>query len=827
MLQSLDLGGTWKARWTDTQRGRSEYANRDQVDPARYINAEVPGEIHLDVMREGWVGDVYRDMNVLNARWVEEQIWSFRREFEVPAEALQQHAWLHFDRLDLTATIVLNGQEIGKHSNTFYPCRLNVTGKLRPGKNVLTVHVESGLYGATDKSTDGYETNLWGKVTKRVWLRKPQCQVSWDWSPRLMNLGITGPVSLEWSPDAIRIDQVVPLVTVDDALSEGTVRARVFIEGLGKEEIAATLSAEIDGSGILASAEIKVQPGLKSYEVTLKVPSPKLWWPTGHGDQPLYTLEIRVDAAGELVGAKTSQIGFRHVRINQDAHPETGRYFMIEINHKPIFVKGGNFVPADMIVARLDRDRYERLIDLALEANFNMLRIWGGGLYESDDFYELCDRKGILVWQEFIFACGKYPVTDQAFHDDVKLEARYNIRRLASHASLVVWCGNNEMEVGAWSWGYDKGIVLPDYSMFHHTLPRLMAEEDPTRFYWPSSPSSPDHREPNDDTVGDQHPWSLGFWDNDFRKYREMVCRFPNEGGSLGPNSLPTMMACLPEGMQHVQSFAWQVHDNSVDSWAEPSPTDQILDFHLGKDIRKMSIEEYAYWGGLVHGEALREYCENFRRRMFSSSCAIFWMYNDTWPCTRSWTIVDYYLRRTPAFHPVRRAMQPVHVVVTCEKGQVTVWGINETREAIVADLRYGVVSLAGDYPMDLPAKVVLPPNTSSRVASFAEDQWKDPKSSLAFASLSRDGQLLARNRLFQPLFREMHWPAAHVAVELKDGQAIFTSRSFAWGVCIDLHGETALADNFFDVYPGVAYSIPWPGSQAPRILAVGNLAVP
>lgn len=826
MLNSLDLCGAWKVRWTDGYRGREHFADRDSTDPARYLDATVPGEIHLDVERAGLISDVRLGLNVLAARWVEEQIWSYRREFEAPADCLQPgvRAWLDFQGLDLTSRIVLNGAQVATHNNSFLPCRVEVTGKLRPGRNILTVHVESGLYYAGEKPVNGYDKNIGSKIYKRPWLRKPQCQFVWDWSPRLLNVGITKPVSLQWSRDAVRLDSLVPLVTVSDDLTQATVRARVFLEGLAAAETPVTLRANLAEAGVTASADLLVKPGLHAYEVTLKVDNPRLWWPVGHGEQPLYTLTANFAAAGQTLAEKSTRIGFRHVRINQDAHPQKGKYFILEINHKPIFVKGGNFVPADLIVPRISRETYATLVDRALEANFNMLRIWGGGLYEADDFYEICDEKGVLVWQEFIFACSRYPGTDPEFNENVKAEARYNIRRLATHPSLVVWCGNNEMEQGNWHWGYDKDVVHPDYHIFHLTLPRLMREEDPTRFYWPSSPSSPGGEDPVSDHVGDQHPWSLGFDDNDFRKYRAMECRFPNEGGSLGPTALPTMRACLPEGHRHIQSLAWQVHDNSVDSWEEPSYVDAIMPFHLGKDIRQMSIEQYTYFGGLVQGEALSEYCDNFRRRMFSSASAVFWMYNDCWPAVRSWTIVDYYLRRTPSFHPVRRAMAPVRLVLSIENETVTVWGINERREAIVADLRFGVMNLAGGYPLDQRAAVLLKPNTSTALATFSLAQWTDPAAQAAFAVLEKGGELLSRNRLFQPLFKDIQWPKAKVDVVVRNGRAEFRSDTFVWGVCLDLDGETVLPDNFFDLYPGQTHSIPWSSPQAPKILATGNL---
>jgi len=824
MIKTFDLNGTWKARWTDGIRGRLQSAEADETDPDRYIDAEVPGDIHLDCWNAGLIADPYVGTNCLSARWVEEFIWSYRREFDTPPEAVSGRSWLVFEGLDLDAKIILNGEEIGHHHNYFYPCRIEVTGKVREKKNILAVHVDGGLYYASDKPAEGYNNSFDHHLHKRHWLRKPQSQFGWDWATRLINVGIHGPVRLEWTEDPLRVDRLVPLTELSSDLNTGTVTARLFVEGLTETAIKGEIVVELEESDIRVSEEVEIKPGMNRCEATLTIMNPELWWPVGHGAQNRYTLNAKLKLDGKLVAEKSARIGFRHVRVNQDPHPESGQYFHLEINGKKIFAKGANFVPADMIFARLDRERYEKLTDLALEANFNMLRVWGGGLYESDDFYELCDEKGILVWQEFIFACSKYPTHDKAFHDDVKNEAAHNIRRLAVHPSLVIWCGNNELEEGNWWWNYDSGVVQPDHALFHITFPRLMAEEDPTRFYLPSSPYSGDGIDPKRDDIGDQHPWGIGFGNIDFRDYRKMICRFPNEGGILGPTSLPTMMQCFPEGQARVGSFAWQVHDNSVDSWGEPSYADKIISYWIGREAKELSIEEMTYWGGLLQGEGLREYCDNFRRRMFSSGAAIFWMFNDCWPATRSWTIIDYYLRRTPSFFPVRRSLAPISVVVAEEEDNVVVYGINETAEAVQGDLRYGVFEIAGGYPVDRTEKVTLPPNASTPLAQFGRAEWEDVNASAAFALLVRGDELLARNRLFLPLFKDLKWAPAKVSVRLEQGRAIFESDTFAWGVCIDLGGEQRLSDNFFDVYPGIPHSIPWEGTQPPEVLWVGNL---
>ena len=817
MNTRLDLNGKWRMSYFDTQRGGRPEHGWDVV---------VPGEVHDSLVTLGLLDEPTTELNCLKARWVEETLWDFRRSFNAPALAPGQRAWLCFGGLDLAATITVNGQEVGRHANAFYPCRVDVTSALLAGENSVVVRLESGLFSASDKPTASFETgnNLQG-VSKRQWLRTTASSHGWDWSPRLLNVGIHGDVALEIA-ETVRWESLVVLATLDADQQTGHLTARVFAEGLTDNEIEGTLTIAVEETGQEASVAVTIKPGEQRLEAHLSVKQPELWWPAGHGAQARYTVTATLSVADETIGQDTKRVGFRQVRINQDIHPVAGRNFIVEVNGKPIFCKGGNFVPADILFARIDRQRYVTLIERALEAHCNFMRVWGGGLYEGDDFYEQCDEHGILVWQEFIFACTRYPGHDEAFYTDVKREATYQIRRLAHHPSLIVWCGNNEMEWGVWSWNWKQGAIMPDHGIFHHLLPLLVQDEDTTRYYQPSSPFSPDLIEPNDFERGDQHPWVIGFGETDFRKYREVSCRFADEGGILGPNALPTVLACLPEHMRTPHSFAWLVHDNSVASWGGDVPfPDTMLETWLGKRVPEMRIEEYVYWGGVVQGAGLVEYIKNFRRRMFDNAAAVFWMYNDCWPTVRSWTIVDYYLRRTPCFWPVRRAFAPVIVVVTREEETVSIYGVNEG-ETRQAQLRYGLLALAGDYPSDTTIEVNLPANASTLLAEFPAAQWDalGVESHVAFALLLDGTREISRDCLLLPLFKEMRWPAAEVRVTRRDGKAIFASDTFAWRVCLDLDGETALPDNFFDLYPGIPTVLDWAEDWAePKIFQIGN----
>lgn len=836
-MKHLSLNGLWQLRWSDGARGGSvDRLLVDQPELHRVLVGQVPGSVHQDLMQAGLLAEPATGLNVLRARWVEENRWFYRRVFSAPELAAGEQAFLTFDCLDLVSVIYLNGNEIGRHANAFYPCRINVTGALKTGENVLVVALESGLFSTAEKPYSGYGLAYDGPLHKRQWLRQTQSTFEWDWSPRLLNVGIRGEVSLDIYR-GFRLETFVPLAEVSQDLQLGRLKTRLVVEGLNAQPFQAQVRVHLappeGGDAITLSSTFTIRPGIQTLQLEVEVPSPQLWWPVGHGSQPLYAATATLMANDEEV-CISRKLGFRRVEVNQAPHAQGGRYFIITVNHKPIFCKGGNLIPGDILMARLDRKRYQMLVDRALEANFNLLRVWGGGLYESSEFYELCDAAGLLVWQEFIFACAKYPVHDEGFLADVEREAIFQVRRLAHHPSLVVWCGNNELEWGAWDWGYHKGVAHPDYALFHLVLPRILSQEDGTRYYQPSSPFSPDLQSPNQENTGDQHPWSVGFGNTDFRDYRAMACRFPNEGGFLGPTALPTLKACL-EGDANpfhthagaTTSFAFEIHDNSIAHSENHTQADRSLHQWLDLNITEMTLEDYAYFGGLLQGMALAEYIRNFRRRMFDSASAIFWMYNDCWPATRSWTIVDYYGRRTPSFYPVRRAFQPLTVAIAVEANSVQVFGINEG-PTWHGSLHSGLVSLSGGYPLEFTREAILPGNAATLLASFSLTEWQRlGVSQHAAFSILRDenGREVSRDTYLLPFFKEMAWPQAKVQVEVKEGKAIFTSATFAWRVCLDLDGERPLPDNFFDILPGIPTILPWADELGePKLLRLGNL---
>lgn len=819
-MSNLSLNGKWKIRWSTGQRGGTPFVikNIDDHDhmnevkglkrqlPGSYngrgwLNATVPGDVHLDLMEQGILDDPYVGINLLKARWVEECVWHYRRTFDAPEQAVNGRATLIFKGLSLTAIIYLNGEEIGRHNNAFSACVLDVTGKLKPIGNELIVRVESGLFDVCERPIRNVLTATGSMdilLHKRLWLRIPQSHTEWDWSPRLLNVGIINDVVLSYD-SSIVIAQASVRQKVADDLKSATIEGRFFPAENSKSKGNYKMIIEVDGKRKEACYSKVPKEG---FCVDIPIDQPKLWYPIGYGKQHLYTVVLALYEDEREIYRDEKLTGLRYVEVKQPIHPVKGHYFIIYINHIPIFFKGANLVPSDMITAAITPERYDKLTDLALEANFNVLRVWGGGLYEADSFYNLCNKKGILVWQEFISACGNLPIEDEEFLHNLKEEAIYNIRRLSVHPSLVVWCGNNEISP------YSSQLYMDIY-------PSLLAKEDPEKYYQPSSPYTSNDLEnaPKNkagwEWAGDQHPWSVGFLDKDHRKYRQMECRFPNEGGILGPVSLPTTLKITNGIGDYSNSMSWEIHDNMEHFWKDGTSPDEDCAFWLNLHLKNLPLSEYIFGGGFVQGEGLGDYIDNFRRRAFDSSSAIFWMYNDCWPASRSWTIVDYYLNRTPSYYHVKRAFMPLRVALANADSDknVQIFGINGSLDSFKGILRFGVFTCDGKILIDEYKTVVLNANSSTKIASLSVSN--EDNSHIPFAILmTTDNIEISRNRLLNYRYFEYPLKKPDIKITQNNEDWTFLSETYVMGVCLDLYGETPLFDNMFDLYPSIPYTI-------------------
>lgn len=828
---NISLSGKWKLTWCDGSHGPKHFDLLATLDPAldpyKYLDADVPGEIHDVFRKAGVIGNPNIGFNSLNANWVADQYYQYYRKFTVPKESDGQEQWLVFDQLDLVADIYLNGKQIGSHNNAFYPCRINVTGKTVPGENTLSVIIESGLFSVAEKEGHKYsfDRGLQQMVDKRHYLRKPQYQFNWDWNPRYINVGISGDVRFEWA-QSLRLEQLAVSQTISDNLSKAEVMVRCFVEGLKKNE-SFQITSTIKETGKKVSNNYELKQGINQYTASIAIENPKLWWPVGNGEQYRYTLVTEIHSNGKLLATETRKIGVRKVEVDQSPHPEKGNYFTIKINNRPIFMKGANWVPSDLVYSHITRSRLDSLVNLAVQANFNMIRVWGGGTYAGNDLLDLCDEKGIVVWHDFLFACSVYPGDDDEFYDEIRKEATWNVREFSHHPSLIVWGGNNENEWIFWDETTDK-LPMADYVIYEHLLPLVLRTEKINVFYWPSSPHSKDKIFPNDPYTGDQHPWGVGFGQDDvnFLGYRKYEDRFANEGGVLGASSPATIRQMLGKDQYFMRSFSWDHHDNLMNFRKNQlGNTYRCFELFFGKEYDKVKFEDYILGSALLQAEGLQEYIFNYRRRKFNSSAAIFWMYSDSWPVTHGWTIVDYYLRKKLAYHPVRRAFDKVVTILAEDGDSIKVYGVNETAEDWKGKVNYGVFTLDGEKPVNSFSDVVIPSNTSKVLASFSTTVIKETGVDRCggFAVLQQSEKVISQNRLLLTNFKNLKFSKPKINVQLKDGEAVFESNSFVWGVAIDIDGESDCLDNCFDILPGIPYKIQWKNKIKPVVLKTGN----
>jgi len=522
------LTGTWRFRQTSTET---------------WLPAIVPGDVHTDLMAAGRIPDPFIGKNELQVKWVAGQDWEYQREFDVEAGLLaEERVTLVCNGLDTLAEVFLNGHSLGQTNNMFRQYRWEVKNLLQAGKNTLQVVFSSPVaYINARQAARPLPTMMNGGMAH---LRKVQSHFGWDWGPTLPTCGIWGEIFLEGCSTTRLTDVHVRQKHVDGRVS---LSVAVVIDqwSTGDLSVALTVTAP-DGSVYRASEPCGHSQG----RIDLIIQNPQLWWPNGLGPQPLYQVEADLISGtqdGPPLDRRTYQVGLRTLELRHDPD-EWGQTFTFVVNGVPIFAKGANWIPPDSFVTRFSDAQLEHLIRSAAAANMNMLRVWGGGYYESERFYDLCDRYGILVWQDFLFACAPYPLDEPIFLENVRCEVIENIRRLRHRACLALWCGNNEIEMMWRMWKKRKNASLTAAyeQFFHHLLPAWVRAEDPDHSCWPSSPSSGDFlQNPNGDSRGDTHLWQVWHGLQPFTFFRTKYTRFCSEFG----------LEALPD-MQTIASFA-------------------------------------------------------------------------------------------------------------------------------------------------------------------------------------------------------------------------------------------------------------------------------
>ncbi|MDI3328301.1 MAG: hypothetical protein QJR06_07085 [Alicyclobacillaceae bacterium] len=497
MAWEMELTG-WRLQGFDPGTIRDLDAARPDFSDHFWLAAEVPGDVHTTLLEAGIIPHPFYGHNDQRCRWVEEKEWWYRCRFQFDKGSLEsgETVELIFEGLDTFAAVYLNGRELGRHANMFVPAVFDVTRELVDGENVAAVKLSPVQAFVRDK-----DLTLWSAFSpERVWVRKAQMHFGWDWAPRIVPCGIWQPVRLV-RHRGMRLGSVFPQTL---SIGPKTARVRVEVETWGRQPAgrnAAVRVGILDGNEQVAAGRWPLHDGHAAGD--LEVDSPKLWWTHDLGEPYLYRLEVRLEVDGEIWDQKEQPLGLRTVELRLEENGEPR--FTFVLNGWPLFAKGANWIPLDQFPGRLEDPRYLRLLEMARDAGMNMLRVWGGGLYEKEVFYATCDRLGILVWQDFMFACALYPDFNRDFMKNVEEEVEAVVRRLRCHPSLALWCGNNEND-WIWEMMVSSGrLAAPFYGerIYRDLIPGILSRLDPSRPYWPSSPYGGDDY--NSAEEGDRH----------------------------------------------------------------------------------------------------------------------------------------------------------------------------------------------------------------------------------------------------------------------------------------------------------------------------------
>jgi len=805
----LSLNGTWRVRPEGMDCiGEAGFARVRQAKDG-WLAAQVPGEIHLDLIRAGRMPEPTVGTNMPKCRWPETKSWWYRTTFELGADDIPyERQRLVFDGIDLYGQVFVNGRFVGEAANAFVPAVFDVKRFLHSGRNELMVRVTAGSELSHDPAAAG------GKIPNpdrrnwesgRIWLRKPAFSYGWDWVDALPNIGIWRGVRLENRRHVVLHDLRLDTLRQNNGVF---LEMEAVLENIHpRRERACVVELQIqppDGAAITRRYPIDAMPGRSPVRDLIEVPRPKLWWPNGMGNQPLYRVVARVtDGGGTVCDRRAFSIGLRTIEIDRSRLPEGSR-FCFKVNGQEVFCRGGNIGPQDPILARVSDAKYEALVAEAKNAHMNMIRINGCSIYEQPAFYAACDRAGILVFQDFMMTERKYPEDDGPFVAAVRAEIEAVIPLLRHHPSIAVWSGNNEA-----SW-FNLQQPNEGQKFYNEIFPDICRQLDPKRPYWQGSPAG--GREPNDETAGDCHWWFAAFMNANMDRrirheiYDECRARFVSEYGILGPCHLDSIRQYLAPEEMKPSHRAWRVHTNEF----ERDTLAAAIRCHYA-DPAGLTVPQYVQYGqmfqAVMHGNAMEAL--RFRKHDPANDCAgaLIWSYSDCWGET-GWSILDYYLRRKASYYWFRRACAPVKVIVRRRGDELVTRVVNDTLQPVTGTIEKGWWRLDGSSRNVESLPVVVEPNGILEVGAVKlppADQ-RDPTQWLYAALLrGKDGMVTDQSICLLRPYRELALRSPTITVAtVADGLLEITSPVFAHAIHVEDHGHELMSDNWFDLLPGV-----------------------
>lgn len=783
-MKIIDLNGQWSFH----EEGSSEW-----------MPAEVPGCNFTDLMKNEKIENPFKGMNEDKVKWVGERNWEYTREFSMSASQMKYpQILLECEMLDTIADVYINDKLVGKSENAHIKLVMDITNFVCKLTNKIKIKFYSPIaYIESLQEKDVMPHNNNG-ITGVPHIRKPQCHMGWDWGPTLPISGIVKDIYIGLYGDAKIGD-----INIKQTHFSGNVKLNISAEIVGKSD---NKTIKVVLTAPNGSVESKT---VNDGECEILVKNPELWWPNDISDkerQPLYKVEVELECDGEVIEKKVKRIGLRTIKVN-DSEDEYGRNFQFVVNGVAIFAKGANWIPADSFINRFDRKKCDYFITAIKNANMNMVRVWGGGYYESEDFYDLCDEYGILVWQDFAFACAPYPFYKESFLNNVKKELEYNIKRLKHRASLALWCGNNEIEMMTIGWIMKRELVKYTKIFFHDILPVEVAKYDKERAFIVGSPTSSEGfmTKVNDDSAGDTHLWHVWHGLQPLTYYRKRFTRFCSEFGLESLCDIKTIRGFAEEKDYSLKSEVFMAHQKCA------SGNSKMLYYMATRFRLPKKFEDIVYLSQVIQHECVKDATEHWRRNRGRCNGSLYWQLNDCWPVT-SWSSIDYEGRYKALQYGARHFNAPVMVSLEDNASKVKFYIVNDKPTEFIGKLRYKVESFSGVVALEETLDIIMDGANAKKVKEVDFKKIlkavKLKENVLLAELLDEKGKVISRKSALFDAEKKLKLvdPMFSTAVKVKNGIATVTikAQTYARFVRVDLDKTyKPFSDNYFDLLAG------------------------
>ena len=780
-METLKLNGAWKV---------CDVASCDKV-----YDATVPGDIHKDLINAGVIENPYYADNSKKCTWVVEKDWKYTKEFTV--SKLKDKTYIVFDGIDTISTIYLNGKEVAKTDNMFMQYRIDVTDAISIGNNTLEVVIHSIRKELAKYPSEGYFGCF---NVQRIFIRKAQCHFSWDWAPDFPATGIWKDVYLETRNDTYINDYKIKTEL------DGKITFFVNLPEDSEYDKEREIEIIVDGK------TFRYKTTAQKNFYTIQIDNPKLWWPRTLGEPNLYSYTIKLYSENDLCDEKNGKFGIRTVRMEEKPTKNMdGFTCQFYVNEKPVFLKGANWVPLDVMTGCIEKERYEKAIKLAYDANFTLLRVWGGGIYESELFYDMCDELGMMVWQDFAYACADVPDNDFDFINRSIVEAEQQVCRLRNHPSLILYCGGNE-KTGS----HGRNKKYGDKIIYYY-IRGVVNHLDGTRPYFPSSPwgyGDIGNTQSSGDCHCNSYQYSMISPENPngvgIENFRDALKTFDTSIASeiavQGAPTLSSLKKYIPEDKLWPINEMYNLHfmRNPYDGTGKYFPQIQleVAEKVFGKID---NVEDFCKKSSIFHAELLRADCEYHKSKIGRCSGTMNWMFSDIWPCG-TWSVVDYFMTPMPAYYALKRAYYPNDFIITKTKEGYQLFVVNETDKDMKYSVKFGIADMTGKEVGETEQADGIVKAYSSQVIYTYEDC--DKADAFMFAKGTFDGDLREKT-LFCVLWKDVSFAEPELDVKFEDiadgVKVIITTKNYARTVNISMADRDDLeySDNYFDILPG------------------------